>query len=124
MSRQALSEFINFLFVKVYLGFMLAVNSLVWILAIYIFARIDQPMMALHYSVDFGIDHYGQSKNIFIIPVLGLIFIFFNIALLLVVGLYNKRDIKFLTHLLLVSALIANIMLLAAVISVYLINFR
>lgn len=97
---------------------------LIWILAVYIFTQIDQPMMALHYSVDFGIDHYGSSKNIFVIPVLGLIFIFFNIILLLVVSLYNKRDIKFLTHLLLVPALIANIMLLAAVSSVYLINFR
>ena len=124
MSRQALGEFFNFLFFKVYLGFMLLVNILVWIFAVFIFTQIDQPMMALHYSVDFGIDHYGQSKNIFVIPVLGLIFIVFNIVLLLIVGSYNKRDVKFLAHLLLVPALIANIMLLAAVTSVYLINFR
>ncbi|MCK5061885.1 hypothetical protein KAR28_05035 [Candidatus Parcubacteria bacterium] len=123
-SRQALGEIINFLSVKIYLGFMLAVNLLVWILAAYIFTQIDRPMMALHYSVDFGIDHYGESKNIFIIPILGLIFIVFNTALLVIVGSYNKRDIKFLAHLLLVPVLIANIMLLAAVISVYLINFQ
>ena len=110
--------------IKAYLFFALALNLANWLGARHIYANIGQPRMALHYSVDFGIDLYGDRGHIFVIPLLGLVFIVFNAALLLAITIYNKRDSRFLAHLLLASVVIANIALLIALFTVYLINFR
>ena len=117
-------ELIGFLGVRIYLSASVMLNIFTWLLARYIYTNIGQPRMALHYSVDFGIDLYGERGEIFIIPILGFLFLLFNIFLLIVITIYNKRDSRFLSHLMLSTVVIANTVLLVAIFTVYLINFR
>ena len=84
--------------------------------------------MILHYNVDFGIDLIGNVRQIYIIPLIGLVIVLFNLILLSFAYRKNiapeRRDAdKFLANLLLGSALFANFILLFSVASIYLINF-
>jgi hypothetical protein len=119
-----ISEAGAYLSIKIYLTSTLLINSAAWFVAYYIFSRVGQPQIALHYSVDFGIDLYGDTVKIFIIPVLGLLILLLNTAILLFLGVYNKKDLLFLSHIFMVAALLANILLLIASASIYLVNFR
>lgn len=116
-----ISDLISYFFVKIYLGFLLCTNVIIWLMSFFIDSRIDSDQMALHYNVDFGIDYYGAKNLIYIIPVLGIMITLINFILLATMS--RSRDRRFIGHLLLVSALICNIILLTAQISVYLINF-
>lgn len=109
------------LYIRIYLFVLLAINLGNWILARYIDSQIDEKMIALHYNVDFGFDYYGNTKKIYIIPLLGLLIIVVNSLLFNSVNEYKDR--KFLSHLLLGSAILVNIILLASTTIVYLINF-
>jgi hypothetical protein len=117
-------ELLGYPGVRIYLVSAVITNIFTWLFARYIYVNIGQERMALHYSVDFGVDFYGERSGIFIIPALGFIFIIFNIFLLLAILFYNKRDTRFLSHLMLSTAVIANVALLVAIFTVYLINFR
>ncbi|MEA3450207.1 MAG: hypothetical protein U9Q85_04535 [Patescibacteria group bacterium] len=123
-SLKSIKELLEYFAVKVYLTFALVVNIFTWLFARYIYTNIGQDKMALHYSVDFGIDLYGGRGGIFVIPVLGFLFLLFNIFLLVIITVYNKRDSHFLSHLILSTVMIANTALLLAIFTVYLINFR
>ena len=111
-----------FFYVKVYLAFLFFINILIWFFARYIKVATGTEQIALHYTVDFGIDFYGDARQIFIIPFLGLIIILFNFTITLVLS--QSRDFALFSHVLLLVALLSNIILLAATLSVYLINFR
>jgi len=117
----SLSGIFAFFYVKVYSVFLVLINILIWIFARHIMA-IGTEQIALHYTVDFGIDFYGDSRQIFIIPILGLIIILFNFIIILILS--QNKDFTLLSHILLIAALLSNIVLLAAISSVYLINFR
>jgi hypothetical protein len=108
-------------YIKIYLSIALVINVGNWIFARYIDAQIDEKMIALHYNVDFGFDYYGRTAKIYIIPFLGILIIIVNSLLFNSVNVY--RDRKFLSHLLLASAILINIILLASTATVYLINF-
>lgn len=125
LRKNAKNSFFNalsFVFVKVLLVSSLIVNILVWVIAEFIKKTTGVEQIALHYNVDFGIDFFGNSTQIFIIPVLGLMIILFNF--LIVMYLQQNKDIVIISYILLTVALLANIVLLAAISSVYLINFR
>ncbi|RLC36761.1 hypothetical protein DRH27_04755 [Candidatus Falkowbacteria bacterium] len=119
-SFSALFAFLN---VKIYLIILFIINLTCWFFARYINSAIDQAQIALHYSVDFGIDLYGDIKKIYILPLLGIIIIIVNFVILSVLARFNTKDINFNSHLLFLAALISNIMLLGAIISIYIINF-
>ncbi len=121
-SFENLKDFFHYLHIRVFIGLIFFVNSLIWLLARFILNRIDSPQMALHYNVDAGINYYGNSKNIFIIPFLGFLIFFINLVLYLSIGSY--RDRVFFSYLLFSVALFANIILLAGISSVYLVNFK
>ncbi|MFH0891996.1 MAG: hypothetical protein V1867_04405 [Candidatus Falkowbacteria bacterium] len=108
--------------VKIYSFVLLAVNAIIWLIARFIGSNIDTDQIALHYNVDFGIDYYGDTEKIYIIPLLGLIIIVVNFFLY--VNLSPRKDRKFISHILLAAAGIANIILLTAIVSIYLVNFR
>lgn len=112
----------SYIFVKIFLGFSVLINILVWLIARFIKVSTGTNQIALHYNVDFGIDFYGNAVKIFIIPVLGLIIILFNF--LIIMFLQRNKDIILISYILLIVALLSNIVLLAAISSVYLINFR
>jgi len=109
-------------YVKVYSLVAIFVNFLIWVLSGYISSTIDAERMALHYNIDFGIDYYGDVEKIYIIPFLGLVIVFVNFFLFAFTAKYKDR--VFISHLLFSSSIFCNIILLAASISVYLVNFR
>ncbi len=117
-------ELLKLRIVKVFMVVDFSINAAVWLVAWYIFSNIEQENIALHYSVDFGIDLYGPTGKVFIVPTLGLLFILANLALILVVARYNRMDAKFAGTVMLITACLTNIFLLAATASIYLINFR
>ncbi|KKS44247.1 hypothetical protein A2567_00450 [Candidatus Azambacteria bacterium RIFOXYD1_FULL_42_11] len=42
------------------------------------FVKQSSIPIVLHYNVDWGVDYFGEVKNIFILPVIGLIIFLFN----------------------------------------------
>lgn len=114
-------DLLSFFYIKIYLVLLLLLNISIWALSFFIDSKIQNQQIALHYNVDFGIDFYGDKKNIYIIPVLGLLIIIINFVL--IVSVSQSRDRKFISHVLMIASLVSNIILLTAVISVYLVNF-
>ena len=115
-------NFFELLYVKVYLIILIILNLFSWFTSYYINLKIDNDRMALHYNVDFGIDYYDDSEKIYIIPLLGLIIILINTTIGIVINDYKDR--RFISHILFSAALVSNIILMAAISSIYLINFR
>lgn len=111
-----------YLHIKLYLISLIFINALVWSIAFVIYNRLKNELIYLHYNVDFGVNLIGESKNIFIIPILGLLVILSNLFLY---GFVNKRkDRKFISHILFSGGLSVNIILLISILLIYLINFR
>jgi hypothetical protein len=111
-------------YVRIFLLSQIVVNLLSWALASYIVRNVGQPQIALHYSVDFGIDLFDDAEKIFVIPFLGLLFIIFNILIVSVIEKFSPREARFSAYLLFSAGIGANFILLAALASIYLINFR
>ena len=107
-------------YIRVYLFFSFIINSLNWIIARYIAVNTSSNLIILHYNVDFGANLIAEVKRIYTIPILGLAIILTNLVLSF--ALHKKN--KFLTNSLLLSSLIGNIFLVAALGALYLINFR
>ena len=125
LAKQIVKEQLFFalsdLFVKIYLVIAFLLNILIWVGAKYIVATIGADQIALHYSVGFGIDYYGDAGRIYIIPLLGLLFIFMNFILYIIVDKY--KDKNFIAHILFSSTVVTNTILLMAMLSIYIINF-
>ena len=118
--RGAVLNLFSFVCVRLYLSILLGLNLLNWMVAFIINNNVSQNLVILHYNVNFGVNLIGSVRRVYIIPLLGLIIILINF--ILSVCIY-KQD-KFIIHLLLAAAVLVNLFLLAAVSSVYLINFR
>ena len=114
----------HFWHLKILTGLALLTNIINWFFARYISEEIGLEKIALHYNVDFGIDLYDNTNLVYTIPLLGTVILFFNFFLVLLISKYLKKDIKFISYILLVSALVANIILIGATVSVYVINFQ
>lgn len=106
---------------KVYLAILLFINAIAWLGTGYIDSIIQKNIIALHYNVDFGINLIGEAKNIYIIPLVGLIIILINT--ILYISLSRNRDNKIIFHIMFIASAFVNIVLLSAVTSIYLINF-
>lgn len=123
--KQAVHDFFaklfEFTYIRIYLAILMSLNLIIWIFSRYIDLQIDEKMIALHYSVDFGIDYYGNMGKIYVIPFLGLFIIAINSMVFNSVLGYKDR--RFLSHLLLSSAIVVNLILLASTTMIYLINF-
>jgi hypothetical protein len=124
LSREKLAEavlyLISFAFVRFYLLFLLVLNIINWLLALYVNKNVSQNLVVLHYNVNLGVNLIGQVEDIYIIPTLGLAFIIINFLLLL--NIFRKS--KFFVHLLLGFSILINVYLIAGTIAIYLINFR
>jgi hypothetical protein len=112
---------LSWAFIRIYLIIGLILNLFTWLGAVYIYKNIAQDLTVLHYNIDFGIDLIGNRSLIFANPILGLFFLFINFILLLF--FYRHKHLNFLAHLLLGIATLANLILIVAVITVYIINF-
>lgn len=113
-------HFLSFFCARVYLAVLLGLNSLNWIAAYAINKNVSQNLIVLHYNIDFGVNLIGGAKRVYLIPLLGLIIILINFILLVII----HRQGKFIVHLLMAGAILANLFLLAGLASLYLINFR
>ena len=123
--RDVLASLINvfsLLYSRVYLAMVAILNAIVWWGSIYIYQHISGDLLILHYNVDFGINLIGDPKRIFIFPSLVLFLSLLNVFLLLF--FHKDRYLKFMVHLFLSSAVLINIFMLVALMSIYLINFR
>lgn len=118
----SLSYMWGFLAVKIYLPLSLLANALAWTLTIMFKGRLSQDLIILHFNVDFGVDMIGSSGLILIMPAIGLAVILVNFMVLLF--FLKSGHFKFLVHILLAGALLANIFLLIALGPIYYINFR
>lgn len=114
-------DIFNILYVKLYLLFIAIVNVLEWLLARFIYSEIDQERMALHYNVDFGIDYYGDTKKIFVIPFIGLFIAIVNLILFVLVA--KHKDRYFISQILFLVTLFSNCILLLSIALIYLVNF-
>lgn len=117
---QAVLYLVGFMFVRMYLLFLFALNIINWLLAYYVNNNVSQNLVVLHYNVNLGVNLIGNARDIYIIPTLGLAFIVINFILLL--NIFRKN--KFLIHLLLGFSLLINLFLIAGTIAIYLVNFR
>ncbi len=110
------------LYLKLYLMFTILVNILLFAMAMWLHKRLSGELMVLHYNVDFGIDLVGKSLEIFLLPVFGAIVLIINF--IFTIKTYNRKNFVFLSHLLPLSALTVNLLLILGFLSIYLINFR
>lgn len=117
-----IAELLGHLYIKVYFSILFILNASIWFFSYYAIKNIHDTEIALHYNVDFGIDYYGSSKNVFIIPAIALLILLINVGILL--NFRKSKDRKFISHILLLSALVSHIILFTALLSIYLINTR
>jgi hypothetical protein len=61
----------SWLFVNL-LGGSLVINIFIWIWLNWKMSFFEASEISLHYSVEFGVDIWGDPKKLFILPVLGL----------------------------------------------------
>ena len=110
---------LGFFYVRIYLIIIFGLILLNWLFVYIININVSQDLVVLHYNVDFGVNLIGNVKQIYVIPLTGLVIFIINFILLAFV---NKQD-KFFAHLLLGAAMLVNLFLLIAISSVYLVNF-
>ena len=84
----------------------------------YFFIKQSEIPIVLHYNVDWGVDYFGEVKNIYILPLVGLMILLLNSILSL--KLWNK--VKSLSYFLTAITLISEIFLWLAGIALYIIN--
>jgi len=100
----------------------LFISSLILNLGLFLFfyffiKRSDIPIV-LHYNVNWGVDYFGEVKNIFILPLVGLVIFLLNGILSLKLWLKAKSMAYFLAAI----SLISEIFLWLAGIALYIIN--
>jgi hypothetical protein len=87
-----------------------------------IFQDFQENILILHYNVDFGVDWIGEKKSVFLLAQIALAFFLFDFLILLIVA--KKKYYRFLSFFVWGAAIISEIFLLAALFSIYLVNFR
>jgi hypothetical protein len=120
--REEVLNILSLLYIRIYLISLLFINLLVWYGAFYVDINTMDELVALHYSVDFGINLIEKTKFIYIIPLLGSIIILFNFIIIIFTN--RLKDKLIISHILLITAFATNVLLLAAIVSIYLINFQ
>jgi hypothetical protein len=78
----------------------------------------ESDFFSLHYNIYFGIDLIGNWYRIFIVPIVGLVFLIINI--LLIISLYKRE--KFLSYFLAASNTLISLGLLVALTLIVLLN--
>ncbi len=118
--RVAMSDFFFRKTSYIYLGIALLINGLTWFLVIVTHRSLADSLAILHYNVIFGIDKIGEPTSLYQLPAIGLILIIVNffVSVLLV----RKRE-QIPGQFLLLTAILANLILLVAVYLLYIINF-
>jgi hypothetical protein len=98
----------------------LALNIAAWAGSIFVNTRVSGDVIALHHNIYFGITLIGSPRQTYLIPILGLCIIVFN---LVIVRLTGRRE-RFFIYLFATASLIVQFFLLLGIGSIILINFR
>jgi hypothetical protein len=77
-----------------------------------------QPFIPLHYNVYFGVDRFGHWYSIFVLPILGFLFLILNSALQVH---FASRE-KILTRFFAVSTVFLELIFLLAIVLIILLN--
>lgn len=109
------------LFIRLYLVAFFITNLLNWLIAGYIYRRVELDTAILHYNIDFGINLIDRKVNIFVIPLLGLVVM--SINLVIVANLFKYKQERLAIHFLLSGALCTNLLLTVSLAALYVINF-
>jgi hypothetical protein len=109
-----------------YLIVISGINLLNWLSAYVININVSRDLVVLHYNVDFGVNLIGNVRQIYTLPLLGLIIFLVNFIILVFIFKRNYRLAeakRVFSHVLLASALGVNLFLFIALTLIYLINF-
>ena len=123
-----------FFHIRMYLILIFGFILLNWLFTYIINVNVSQDLVVLHYNVDFGVNLIGNVNQIYIIPFLGTIVLLVNLFLLIYTfgqsyntETHNASDslktAKFITHILLSTALLVNGILFVSLVLIYLVNF-
>jgi hypothetical protein len=97
----------------------IAANLVDWVI-LAVFIRPTANKIILHYNVYFGVDAMGNWKSVFILPAVGLILLLANFFLSL--HFYRSKE-QIASYILLTAALMSQLSLLIASLSVIIINY-
>ena len=97
----------------------LAVNISEWVILKMFVQPVDFPII-LHYNVYFGVDMTGNYRSVFLIPAIGLALFLVNMTLSIY---FYRRKERIASYLLLMTALMIQLSLLVATLSVVIINY-
>jgi hypothetical protein len=97
----------------------LVMNAANWAMLLIFIKPVDFSVV-LHYNVYFGVDVIGDWRKIFFLPALGLFLFFLNLFL---AKNFYKQEEKVAAYLLMVVALLVQMSLIIASITLTLINY-
>ncbi|OGD24991.1 hypothetical protein A2819_01650 [Candidatus Azambacteria bacterium RIFCSPHIGHO2_01_FULL_40_24] len=112
-----MNEFLKDTMVKLLMISAILLNIGLFLFFYFFIKRSDIPIV-LHYNVDWGVDYFGEVKNIFILPLIGLIIFLLNGVLALRLWFRMKSLAYFIAAI----TLISEIFLWLAGIALYIIN--
>lgn len=112
-----MKEFFENNVIRILLTVSLALNIGLFLFFYFFIKHSDIPIV-LHYNIDWGVDYFGEVKNIFILPFVGLVI--FSLNSLMALRLWTK--IKSLAYFLVAVSLISETFLWLAGIALYIIN--
>ena len=112
-----MNEFFRNNIIRLLLIISLSLN-LALFLFFYFFIKQSEIPIVLHYNVDWGVDYFGEIKNIYVLPLVGLIILLLNSVLC--IKLWNKT--RSLSYFLTTTTLISEVFLWIAGIALYIIN--
>jgi hypothetical protein len=122
--RILLANFYRPIYMKLFYISAFVLNLFLWIFSYFMFSNITQDRLILHHNVDMGIDLIGGKGEIFSLPMFGLVIIFLNMTLLLVLLKRKFADYKFVSRYSSAFMVFSQLLLVLAVFSIYSINFK
>lgn len=105
-------------FIKINFFFGILVNISLWLILVW-WTRSFPELIPLHYNIYFGIDLFGPWYQIFILPLLGLIFFLINFP----ISSFVYRKEKILSYFLVATSSFVQIIFVLAIIFIIFINY-
>ncbi|PIR91990.1 hypothetical protein COU01_04150 [Candidatus Falkowbacteria bacterium CG10_big_fil_rev_8_21_14_0_10_44_15] len=98
----------------------LLLNSVGWLLSALLTSKVSADIIGLHHNIYFGITLIGSPRQVYFIPLLGLIIIAANAVFSYLI----KEESRFFMYLFAVSSSLVNVFLILGVAAIMLINFK
>lgn len=95
-------------------------NLLGWLLGAYIYYQSEEPVIALHHTIYFGITLIGEPYKVFTLPLTGLLIMLVNGVFAALV----RRESVFFVDVFAVTNILVNLFLLLGLGGIALVNFR